>query len=503
MKFYYLLLIICLPFIAMGQKQTFEYFDEQGNGNTEEIKVKELVYPTRVNKILFSDERLMPPPIDLSTLRIKQIGPKSNNPNAIKLFIVCDGYTDSALAFSSSTNFYNYFLTVAPMSSYKDRFDCYCVWSRSPEDGVKHPKTATDEANQFPAVPVLNPTNIYGSTMDYGGLHRLLYAPDYQNLNLVWSFVGAKAGCKFVNVGTALYAGSGGGTSFFSGLNSSAFEIGVHEWGHSFVGLCDEYCSNQCNTGPDRINGTTKNTLAETTWANVPGAGMIVGCNYCCSGLWKRPFQSCKMLSLFQPFCKVCSLAAEKAILANSGPIINQPPTVTSHNYTLDLNTQTSISLTANGADTYTWVPFAGLLQSTGQSVVASPTITTSYTITGTSTATGLKDTANCIVKVIPKIIIPTCSPVDIIKVTPVKVSGKNYLDIYVNKVATTTGVTLKFSARQIQNAGFTDKGYTRQNDGAYRISVDASNKLYEVQVKCTEVNCPATLDKMQQTTLP
>lgn len=49
---------------------------------------------------------------------------------------------------------------------------------------------------------------------------------------------------------------------------------------------------------------------------------------------------------------------------------------------------QDSVTLTASGADTYTWSPATTLSSSTGSSVIAFPTVTTTYTITGTDTTT-------------------------------------------------------------------------------------------------------------------
>ena len=46
-------------------------------------------------------------------------------------------------------------------------------------------------------------------------------------------------------------------------------------------------------------------------------------------------------------------------------------------------------TLTTSGADAYTWLPTTGLNDSTGQSVVASPSDTTLYTVTGIINATG------------------------------------------------------------------------------------------------------------------
>ena len=61
-----------------------------------------------------------------------------------------------------------------------------------------------------------------------------------------------------------------------------------------------------------------------------------------------------------------------------------------------------SITLTAQGCDTYVWSPSSSLNSSTGSSVIASPSVTTVYTVTGTITATGCTDTEEVDVTVFP-----------------------------------------------------------------------------------------------------
>jgi hypothetical protein len=46
-----------------------------------------------------------------------------------------------------------------------------------------------------------------------------------------------------------------------------------------------------------------------------------------------------------------------------------------------------TVNLNASGASTYNWSPAAGLSASTGTSVIASPSVTTTYTIVGTTVA--------------------------------------------------------------------------------------------------------------------
>lgn len=50
-------------------------------------------------------------------------------------------------------------------------------------------------------------------------------------------------------------------------------------------------------------------------------------------------------------------------------------------------------TITASGADTYTWSPADGLSATTGEEVIAAPSVTTTYTVIGRITASGCADT--------------------------------------------------------------------------------------------------------------
>jgi modification target Cys-rich repeat protein len=66
-----------------------------------------------------------------------------------------------------------------------------------------------------------------------------------------------------------------------------------------------------------------------------------------------------------------------------------------------------STSLTASGANTYTWSPSTGLNVTTGATVTANPTSTTTYTVSGTNTSTGCVGTKTVVITVNP---LPTIS---------------------------------------------------------------------------------------------
>ncbi len=73
-----------------------------------------------------------------------------------------------------------------------------------------------------------------------------------------------------------------------------------------------------------------------------------------------------------------CNNTATQIITVNAPPTISAGPNVAICN-------GSSTTLTASGGTTYSWVPSTGLSATTGASVIANPTSTTTYTVTETS----------------------------------------------------------------------------------------------------------------------
>lgn len=83
------------------------------------------------------------------------------------------------------------------------------------------------------------------------------------------------------------YAYLNGARAFLSMGSDSLNERGgvlVHELGHSFAGLSDEYVEEALErTGrkvPDTPNCATTRAIAEQKWGSIPGTGYFEGCNY-------------------------------------------------------------------------------------------------------------------------------------------------------------------------------------------------------------------------------
>lgn len=85
---------------------------------------------------------------------------------------------------------------------------------------------------------------------------------------------------------------------------------------------------------------------------------------------------------------------------------VNGLPTITLSDETIC--TGDSVDLTASGANTYSWSPATGLSSTTGTTVTASPSTTTTYTVTGTD-ANGCQNSADATITVNP---LPTTSPI-------------------------------------------------------------------------------------------
>lgn len=122
-----------------------------------------------------------------------------------------------------------------------------------------------------------------------------------------------------------------------------------------------------------------------TNWANIPGANSST--------------YSFTALAQTTDFRAV--VACDTNMTGNSNlvtVIAVQPPTINVTPAAVTLCSGELPTLTASGADTYTWSPSTGLSGTTGASVQASPTAYQQYTITGTETATGCSNTTTAYV---------------------------------------------------------------------------------------------------------
>jgi len=225
----------------------------------------------------------------------------------INIVVLGDGYTASEQEkfVADAQDFSDYLFTQEPYKNYKDFFNVFAIKVPSNESGADHPGDATDVTE--PAFAVQEVDNYFGSTFDGFGIHRLLIV---ENTSAIFNVLASNFPLYdqvIVLVNSPHYGGSGG-TFAVSSLNASANEIAVHEIGHSFVGLIDEYYAGDIYSA-EGINMTAETDPEMVRWKNWMGYKQVGIYQHCCSGQsanWYRPHENCKMRFLGPEFCPVC-----------------------------------------------------------------------------------------------------------------------------------------------------------------------------------------------------
>lgn len=227
--------------------------------------------------------------------------------NRINFAYMSDGYLNTDLnVFITNTNTINNALfATSPFKEYQNYFNSFAIRVPSQEAGAKHPRTASDEA--FVSQPLASPNNYFQSTFDYTGVHRLLYPQNNTRLYEVLAANLPDYDHGLVVVNSSYYGGSGGEFATASTAPSSS-EIAIHEIGHSFAGLADEYWAGS-GYAAEYPNMTSNNNPATIKWKNWLGlndVGIYPHGSTTPQSNWYRPHENCKMRFLNTAFCSVC-----------------------------------------------------------------------------------------------------------------------------------------------------------------------------------------------------
>lgn len=245
----------------------------------------------------------------------------------INIVILPDGYTASEMTqfISDANELSNALFQESPYKEYIDFFNVYAIKVPSNESGASHPGTATDVTE--PAHPVSTVDNYFGSTFDYYNIHRLLVATNSTAIYSVLANNFPNYDQVLILINTSYYGGSGGSFAATS-LHSSAKEIAIHEMGHSFTGLIDEYYAGDVYAR-EGINMTQNTDPLTVKWKNWHGDNGIGIYQHCCNGnsaSWYRPHQDCKMRYLGSPFCSVCTEGTVEEIHSRVSPVLTYSP---------------------------------------------------------------------------------------------------------------------------------------------------------------------------------
>lgn len=245
--------------------------------------------------------------------------------DCIDIAIIAEGYTQDEMEtfFADAQVAYDELFSYEPFKSHRADFNVVAVGAASCESGISIP--AKNEWKR----------TILESNFDTFYSARYLTTLRLKTLN------DALAGVPYEHILILANTDNYGGGGIFNSYEMTAAHhklfkpVVVHEFGHSFAGLADEYAYDDqytefyyADTEPWELNITT---LADfgSKWADMipdwkPGVksiaprgsvpGLIEGAGYQSHGVY-RPFEDCRMRTNLSPeFCPVCCRAIERVI---------------------------------------------------------------------------------------------------------------------------------------------------------------------------------------------
>jgi len=257
--------------------------------------------------------------------KVTQIQNKGDIAGKVDLVFLAEGYTASEQDkfVADAKRFSESLFNTPPFGDHRDDFNIWAVNLVSEDSG-------TDSSGK----------GIYKNTaLNSGyytfGIDRYLTTPDMKSIrDAVWN---VPCDAIFILVNAETYGGGGMYNFYAIGTadNERTAVVFVHEFGHSFAGLADEYFSSEVayndfynlKKEPWEPNITTlvdfdkkwKDLLPASTPVPTPlneqykeGLGVFEGGGYLSKGIY-RPKDHCMMRD-YAPFCPACSRAIVKMI---------------------------------------------------------------------------------------------------------------------------------------------------------------------------------------------
>ena len=261
--------------------------------------------------------------VDPQDILIRHIGEENVTPytilhaaadttRCIRIAFVAEGYQSSELLtyLDDCRKAIRALFEHEPFKSLQDRFQIIALLSTSTDSGVSVPRKGiwknTVLSSQFDTFY----SERYLTTLHLKRLHDVLAGTPYEHIIIITN--------------TTTYGGGGIYNSYnLASAHGPMYEpVVVHEFGHSFGGLGDEYPYGDsdpmyyADTEPWEPNLTTQHNFTGK-WENLireGKAGLVEGGGYLSHGVW-RGQEDCRMLTNEYPtFCPVCEQALTRLI---------------------------------------------------------------------------------------------------------------------------------------------------------------------------------------------
>lgn len=291
--------VFLLPMPEEEAEVTVELFDSHGR------KSASLTHPVNPADILIRPAGKLP---EFRQIRIG--GPVSE---CIDVAIVAEGYTADEMEtfYEHAAAAVDAILSYEPFCRMKDKFNFRAVGLVSAQSGVSIPREGMWKDTPLHSHFDTFYSDRYLTTLKLKDLHDALSDVPYEHIIIL--------------ANTTTYGGGGIFNSYLltTALHPTFKQVVVHEFGHSFAGLADEYFYDDQysdyyhpDVEPWEPNITTKADFS-SKWEDMTGrcgVGLYEGGGYMSKGVW-RPSRDCRMrTNQARSFCPVCKRAIERMI---------------------------------------------------------------------------------------------------------------------------------------------------------------------------------------------
>lgn len=271
-------------------------------------------------------------PTEKADAKVKDILVNGSEEKCIDIVVIGEGYVkgEESLFFRDAENFAEGLFTSLPFNENKQRFNIRAVMPFSEEEGADIP-----------------PQNIFVKTA-LDASYNTLYSDRYLMTGSVFklsNYVAMVPHDQVIILVNSEKYGGGGIYNFYSissARGRSNLQVFIHELGHSFAGLADEYYTSEVSYNdfyPKHIEPWEPNitTLVDFDhkWKSMIESGVPIptpvknkfkskvgvyeGGGYVAKGVY-RPYQDCRMkTNEAEDFCPVCARAVKETILFYTG----------------------------------------------------------------------------------------------------------------------------------------------------------------------------------------
>jgi hypothetical protein len=246
--------------------------------------------------------------------------------NRVDIVIIGDGYTEGQIETTYASHVqgmldYMFYGSQDPFPRYRNYFNVHRVEVISAEEGADVPWLGIEVDTVLDAEYDAN-------------IQRYLKANKYEagrQIGAALEGTGIEPDMRLISVNSSIYGGSGGSYAIFAGGNRSANELAMHELGHSYGDLADEYdYKHYTYTGSEPIEPNITTYEDGRKWAawmgEDTGDGLGVIGTYeggdarYGEGIWRSTSTS-KMKELNRPFNAVSREAFVHRIYGDVDPL--------------------------------------------------------------------------------------------------------------------------------------------------------------------------------------